>query len=142
MIRHSAIVAVVFLSVTTLFAAKETIEQLREQVAQAQLQDHPKLYTKIADLEFKEVNRLLDEGDTTGAQKVLNTLAEDCEKAAKASLSTRKHMKNTEISLRKISDGLDQIVKTIEYENRPPVQAAIDRIETVRNELLTAMFSK
>lgn len=142
MIRRLAIVAIVFLSVTTLFAAKETLEQLRERAAQAKIEDHPKLYTKIADIEFKEVDRLFEEGDSPGAHKVLATLVEDCEKAAKASLSTRKHMKKTEISLRKISEELGQIIKTIEFESRPPVQTAIERIETVRNELLTAMFSK
>lgn len=132
----------VFVAALTVFAATETLEQLRARVDQAKPQDQPKLYTKIADLEFKEVDRLFEQGDVPNAQRALGSLVEDCEKAGKSSVTTRKHMKQTEISLRKISEQLEQIAKTIDFESRPPLQTAIERIDHVRNDLLTAMFSK
>lgn len=142
MIWRSLTVAVLVVAATAMFAATETLEQLKARAADAKPQDQPKLYTKIADLEFKEANRLFDSGDSPGAQKMLSTVVEDCERATKASVSTRKHMKQTEISLRKISEQLNEIGKSIDFESRPPVQSAIDRIEQARNQLLTAMFSK
>lgn len=142
MIRHSLAIVMVIAVALTAFAAEETLDQLKARVADAKPQDQPKLYTQIADLEFKEVDRLFESADSQGATKLLSTLVDDCEKAAKSSVTTRKHMKKTEISLRKIADQLEQIRKTIDYESRPPVQTAIERIEQARNELLTAMFSK
>lgn len=142
MTKRSAIVQIVLLFATVAFAATESVEQLRAKAAQAEPKDHPKLYAKIADLEVKEVNRLFDSGDVTSAHALLGTLVEDCEKAAKASVSTGKRMKQTEISLRKISDTLEQIRKSVDFDNRPPVQHAIERIEHARNELLATMFTK
>lgn len=140
--RRTTTLVTIFLLALAAFAAEESLDKLKARVTGAKPQEQPKLYAKIVDLEMKEVSRLFDSGDSSNAQQMLSTLTDDCEKGAQASVSTRKHMKQMEISLRKISEHLDQVRKSVDFESRPPVQSAIDRIEQARNRLLTAMFSK
>jgi hypothetical protein len=60
--------------------------------------------------------------------------------AHSAALHSGKHLKNTEIKIREIAIRLRDIKLTVEVEEQPPVQAAIDRLEGFRTELLHSMF--
>ena len=51
-------------------------------------------------------------------------------------------MKNTEIDLRKMSEKLRDLKRTLDFEDQPPVQAAMDHLEDLRTNLLALMFSK
>ena len=55
------------------------------------------------------------------------------------SIQSRKHLKQTEIAVREMTRKLADIMQRGD-DDQPPVQAAIDRLERVRDELLLAMF--
>ena len=60
--------------------------------------------------------------------------------AHSAALHSGKHLKSAEIKIREIAIRLRDIKLNIEADEQPPVQAAIDRLEGFRTELLHSMF--
>jgi hypothetical protein len=51
-----------------------------------------------------------------------------------------KHIKRTEIKIREISNKLRDLKLNVEVDEQPGVQAAVDRLEGFRTELLHSMF--
>jgi len=140
--RELALLTALFLLLAPAFAAQPTLQELKQKVVTAQPKDQPKLYIKIAEMEMKSADEYYKAGDAEKGQAVLPDLISDCEKAAAAAKSTRKHMKNTEIALRNIENRLDATSKSLTFDERAPVKDAIDRIEHARNSLVNAMFAK
>ena len=64
------------------------------------------------------------------------------EKARDAATQTRKRLKNVEIDVRKMAAKLRDIKRTLAFEDQPPVEQAIDRLEDIRTTLLKEMFAK
>ncbi len=137
-----AVVSIIFALCSIALASQRSLEELKAEVAKANPKDQPKLYVEIAELELKTVEALYSEADAEKGQQALEQLTADCEAAAKASKTTRKHMKQTEISLRKIGERLNDVQRSAAFDDRPPIKAALDRIEQARTTLLDAMFSK
>lgn len=124
------------------FAAQRSVEELRAQIASASPQDQPKIYKPLIEQETGTLEDLYRTGDTDKASALVEQLAKDCEAAAHASKTTRKHMKSTEITLRKAGERLDNLQRNAAFDDRPPITAALDRIEQARSSLLEAMFAK
>jgi hypothetical protein len=137
-----AVVALLMAACAVSFAAQKTLAQLKAEVVSAKPKDQPKLYSEIAAREMEEAENLYSSGDISQGQAAVSDTAADCENAANAAISTRKRLKQTEIALRKISERMQALSKSADFENRPPIKAAVDRIEQLRNSLLNAMFKK
>ena len=56
-------------------------------------------------------------------------------------MKTGKHLKKTEIAMRKIVSHLGEMKHAATVEDQPTIQDAIDRLEKVRTDLLNRMFS-
>jgi len=63
------------------------------------------------------------------------------EKARDSAIASKKHLKNAEIATRKMAEKLNDIKRTLAFEDQPPVEQAIHRLEDVRTSLLKEMFS-
>jgi hypothetical protein len=64
------------------------------------------------------------------------------QKAGDAARQSRKHIKRTEIEVRKMSRRLQDLKPTVDLDSRQPVQDAINRLEHIRTQLLMQMFSE
>ncbi len=137
-----AVISIVVALCGVLLGADRPLEELRAAAARAPINDQPKLYIAVAESQLKVVDGLYSNSDAEKGQIAIQQLASDCENAADASMKSRKHMKHTEIALRKIGERLDSIRKNAAYDDRAAIKEAIDRIEKVRSSLLDAMFSK
>jgi len=142
MIRRVLLLFALVATCTAMFAASESLDQLKARAASAKPQDQPKIYVQIAKLELKNVEQLYKDGNAEQGPAALGDLASACVNAAQSAVSTRKHLKKTEIELRKISDRLQQMRTSVDFDSRPPFEAAVDRIEHSRTDLLNAMFKK
>ncbi len=80
------------------------------------------------------------DGDVEMGLKTMQSAAEYAEKAGNASIQAHKHQKNTEIALRKLEIRIDQIEKSLNVEDRPPVQAIVKRLDKLRSDILLSMF--
>ena len=142
MIKFAGVAAVVLLGLAAFsFARKE--ETLKELVARAEASkpdQQPDLYMEAADRQRKAAvdavkgNRWEEFG--TDLQDVVNY----CDKAHAAAISSNKHIKNTEIRIRRISSHLKDIKPDVEIDDQPKVQAAIDQLEQFRTALMRKMF--
>ena len=121
---------------------QESIESLKARADQAEPKDQVELFTHIAERQLNSLDKAYNGGTVREAQAALADVVTYAVKAAQVSSATGKRMKQTEIAMRKISGRLEAIRKTLEVDDRPPLAAATQKLETARSELLNRMFRK
>jgi len=118
------------------------VEKLKTQAATEDANGQVKSFTKVAEIQLKQLSDAYDEGNESKAKAALHDVLEYGIKAAHTAQQSRKRMKQTEIALRKISNRLDDIGKSVSFEERQPITDAVNKLETARSDLLHAMFRK
>jgi len=121
---------------------KASLAELKERAEAAKPQDQPHLYIDVADRQLETATAKFDSGDVVAAQSAVRDVDTYGRKAAEAAVQSRKNMKKTEISLRKIVIKLRDLKRAASFEDRAPIQTAIDDLEKMRTELLSKMFAK
>jgi hypothetical protein len=141
--RHfSTITVLLALSLAT-FASKElTLQELVARADAAPLGDRPGLYIEIAQRQLKSADDLYDAGKVVEARAAVEDVVTYSSKAHDAAIQSNKKLKNTELTVRRMSHRLRDLKHTLNYEDQPPVQAAADRLQTLADDLLTHMFGK
>jgi soluble cytochrome b562 len=130
-------------AVTLCAAAKdESVDQLKSRVESARPEDRPGLCMQIAHQQLNNADRLYNEGKVEQARAAVDDIVTYSEKARDSASQTKKHLKNVEIGVRKISEKLRDIKRTLAFEDQPPVDQAIKRLEDIRTALLKEMFGK
>ncbi|HZU44158.1 MAG TPA: hypothetical protein VE994_15890 [Terriglobales bacterium] len=121
---------------------QESLADLKARADAAKLPDQPHLYMDVADRQLETATQKFNAGDAEAALASVQDIGTYGHKAADAALKSGKHLKQTEISLRKIVVKLRDLKRAVSFEDREPVQATIDDLEKLRTELLTKMFAK
>ena len=85
-------------------------------------------------------NQNFTDGHVEVAQAYMRDAGKYAEKAGRESISSRKRQKKTEIGLRKLTKRMKDIEKTLNFEDRPPVEQIVKSIEAVRADLLSSIF--
>jgi hypothetical protein len=123
-------------------ADDDAVETLKARVDRVNPKDQVELCTKIAERQIDALDKAYNEGNIQHAQAALTDIVNYGVKAADTSSQTGKRMKNTEITMRRMTARLEAIRKTLDTDDRPPVGDAIQKLETARTELLNRMFRK
>lgn len=137
-----------FLLVGVVFAAAdsaafdETLAALKARAETASIEDRAELSVRIAQLDLRDADRLYNEGKADDARAAVEDLVTYAQKASDAAIQSDKHLKNIEIATRKMSEKLRDIKRTLAFEDQPPIDQAIHRLEDMRTALLNAMFKK
>ena len=118
----------------------EPLEALKARAESARAQDQGLLFAQIARREVAEADRFYTEGDIAKAKQAVDDVVAYAGRASEAAQKSGKHLKNTEISLRETGRQLDDVRKTLSFEDRPYVEAAVKHVEKLRQELLERMF--
>jgi len=108
----------------------------------AKIEDRPALYVEIAERQLKSADELYTAGKVEDAQTALKDVVTYSEKAHDAAIQSGKRLKNTEIDFRKMAAKLRDIKRSLNFDDQAPVQAAADRLENLRTDLLSHMFGK
>ena len=132
--------AIVFLLTGMALAATESPPALKARADAAHGGEQAKLCLEYAHRLLEDANVLFTNGDVDKAQGEVAEVVEYSRKAADAASTSGKHLKQTEIDLRKLSKRLHDIAATLAVEDRPPLLKAVDDIEQIRADLLTRMF--
>lgn len=132
--------AIVFLLTSVALAANETLPELKARADAAHGAEQAKLCLEYAHRVLEDANTQFTNGDVDKAQSEVSEVVEYGKKAAEAASASGKHLKQTEIDLRKLSKRLHDISETLAVEDRPPVQKAVEDIEQTRSDLLARMF--
>jgi hypothetical protein len=119
---------------------EETDDQLLARAEAAPIEKQSDLFLELSEREMKTALESFSAGRNDEARSALQKMVEHCGRAHQAAIKSRKRLKHTEIKLRKISGRLRDVKMSIDLNSQPQVQAAIDRLEDFRTELLKAMF--
>ncbi len=125
-----------------LFAEKNvSLDELISRAATAPIGAQPALCTEIAERQLQAADKLYSSGDAGDANRAVEELVDYSTRAAHAAQESGSHLKPTEIALRKMADRLRAIRHTLSFDDQKSVEDAANRLETLRSELLTRMFS-
>ncbi len=135
---------VLFLALASAYGAAkdEPVDELKARFESARPEDRPDLAIEIARHQLRNADKLYTEGKVDQARAAVDDIVAYSEKARDAALQTKKHLKNVEIDARKMAEKLRDIKRTLAFEDQPPVEQAIRRLEEIRTTLLNEMFAK
>ncbi len=141
--RRLALYALLLALASAYGAAKdEPVDELKARFESARPEDRPDLAIEIARHQLRNADKLYTEGKVDQARAAVDDIVAYSEKARDAALQTKKHLKNVEIEARKMAEKLRDIKRTLAFEDQPPVEKAVRRLEDIRTALLNEMFSK
>ena len=137
-----SLIALVLGSTILAVAKDETLDELKARADRARPEDRPPLCIEIAHLQLRNADKLYNDGNVEQARAAVDDIVTYSDKAAEAATQSKKHLKAVEIAVRKMSEKLRDVRRTLNLEDQPPVDAAIKRLEDIRTHLLEAMFRK
>ena len=141
--RYWSILVAILLTMASSWAKKEeTLEQLKTRAESANLEERASVCVEIAERQLTNADKLYTEGNAERARAAVNDVVTYTEKARDAATQSGKRLKPTEIAVRKMAHRLSDIRRTLNFEDQPPVQEAIEHLEKIRTELLGKMFGK
>jgi len=120
----------------------QTSDDLKSRLEKMPLSDRSELCIQIAQRQLRNADTLYSQGKVEQAAAAVADIVTYSEKARDAATQTGKRLKNIEIDVRKMSEKLRDVKRTLAFEDQPPVEQAIGRLEDVRTALLKAMFAK
>ncbi len=118
----------------------ETTEELIARADAARPDQQPDLYMEVAQRAQKSAADAYKVDKVEDFRAALQQIVKYSDKARSAALQSGKHVKNTEIKIREIAIRLRDLKLNVDVDDQPPVQAAVDQLESFRTELLHAMF--
>lgn len=119
-----------------------TVEELKARLTSARAGDRIELCIQIAERRLEAADRFYSTDESEKARTALDDVASFAEQAGDYSIQVHKRQKQTEIAVRKMVRKLFDIKRAVNHEEQAPVQAATDRLQRVRDDLLAAMFPK
>ena len=139
--RKSLLVFLIFSALLASAKEPETIEQLKARLQSADRNKQVELYMDLATLQVNEADKAYN-SDVEKAKQLMEEGTQSAEKAGQGSVETGKHMKRTEIDLRKLEKRMEDIRRSWAVEDREPIEPEIKRVEAVRSKLLDRMFRR
>ena len=141
---HRLPILAICLALTAIsYASKEpSLEELIARANAAPPKEQAGLYIEIAERELKSADELYVAGKVEEAQKSVANVVTYSEKAHDAAIQTGKKLKSVEMSVRKMSHKLNDVKRTLNFEDQPPVAEASNQLERLADDLLTTMFGK
>jgi hypothetical protein len=129
-------------SVCSLARGEESVAQLISRADSAPPGNRPALYVRIARQQAEAADKFYLSDNPEAGNAALKDVVTYSEKASDAAAGTGKKLKDTEIALRKMAEKFRDIKHNLPFDDQAPVQDAIDRLEKMRTDLLSAMFGK
>jgi hypothetical protein len=122
------------------FGREESLEQLMVKADAAPQAQQTDLCIEIADRELKLTLDAYKANNPDQGRAALDEIVKYSDKAHSAAIHTGKKIKHTEIRIRRISERLRDLKSNADADDQPIIQAAIDKLEAFRTELLKSMF--
>jgi hypothetical protein len=132
--------AVLLLLVGVVAATAQNAEELKARADAARGPNQVKPCLDYAHAELEAANQLFNNGDADQGQANVLEVVKYSRKAADAAASSGKHLKDTEIKLRKLADRMHDIGESLAFEDRQPVRQAVDELQKIRSDLMVKMW--
>jgi predicted MarR family transcription regulator len=115
---------------------------LKARADAAQGGERANLSLEYAHHQLEEANNLYTQGDVEKAEADIHEVVAYCHQSADAASASGKRLKQTEIELRKLENRMRDIGQSLNIDDRPPVEAAVQELEQVRAGLLARMWGE
>jgi len=138
----AVVVLAAALAAHALPVADPTVEEMKARVSETSVGGRPHLCVQIAERQLAEADKLYTAADVEQAQTKLTDVVAYSELARDYSIQSHKYQKQTEIAVRVMTRKLTEVMHALAHDDQAPVQAAITRLQRVRDDLLAAMFKK
>jgi hypothetical protein len=132
--------AMVFVLAVVALAADQSTPELKTRADAATGGEKAKLCLEYAHRQLADANTLFNQGDLEKGQAEIREVVDYAHKAADAASASGKHLKETEIDLRKLAKRMHDIGETLAFEDRDPVRKAVEEIEQIRSDLMVRMW--
>jgi hypothetical protein len=122
------------------FAHDQTLDDLKQRIASSGIAERASLCIQFSERQLDIANQLYASGDGDKAQAALVDVAAFSEMARDYAIQAHKHEKQSEIAIRKMARKLSDLKHAVAHDEQTQVQETINRLERVRDDLLTSMF--
>lgn len=120
--------------------AADNVAELKARADAAHGGEQAKLCLEYARTQLEAANRLFTAGQVDSAQSLIREVVEYAGKGADAATASGKHLKDTEIKLRKLEERMHDIGETLAFEDQQPVRDAVQQIQQIRSQLMVRMW--
>jgi len=127
-------------SILSFGRSEEPLQQLIARADAAPPAHQPDLYLEVAERELKSTVESYKANQPEQGRVALEQIMTYADKAHAAAIHTGKRIKHTEIKIRQIATRLRDLKLDVAVDDQPLIQAAVDKLETFRTELLRSMF--
>jgi len=119
-----------------------TVDELKARITSASVPDKAKLCVQVAERQLTETDKFYASEDFEKGRTALGDVVTYSEMARDYSIQSHKHEKQIEIAVRAMTRKLTDMVHSLSRTEQGPVNDALEHLERVRTDLLTAMFPK
>jgi hypothetical protein len=119
---------------------QETLPQLMARADSASSGQQADLCMEVAEREVKLVIEAYKANKIDEVRDSLDQIVKYADKGHSAAIQSGKRMKHTEIKLRQVALHLRDLKFNVDVDDQPLVQAAVDKLEDFRTEILKNMF--
>jgi len=124
------------------WAGEQPAPDLKARADAAQGSERVVLCLEYAHRELEQANTLYTDGDVEKAEAGIQEVVAYSRKATETATGSNKRLKQTEIDLRKIEHRMRDIGQSLNIDDRPPVEQAVQELEQLRASLLAKMFGE
>jgi hypothetical protein len=122
-------------------ALDQTLQEMKSRVSTTSMADRPQLCLDISQRQLEVATQLYVAGETAKAQAALADVAAFSELARDYAIQSHRKQKQSEIAIRKMARKLEDLKHTVLQEDQKEIQETINRLQTLRDDLLGSMFS-
>ena len=140
--RLPILALVLAVAAASLAAREPSLDELIARAKSAPLKDQPALYVEVAERQLKSADELYIAGNVDEARKSVTDIVTYSEKAHDAAIQSGKKVKSVEMAVRKMSHKLNDVKRTLNFEDQAPVGEAADQLQKLADDLLTYMFGQ
>lgn len=119
---------------------EETLPQLMARADASSSGQQADLCMEVAEREVKLIIADYKANKTDEVRDSLQQIVKYSDKGHSAAIQSGKRLKHTEIKLRQVALHLRDLKFNVDVDDQPLVQAAVDKLEDYRTEILKAMF--
>jgi len=136
----TALALVAAISVAALGVNDDELSRLIDRAQSASVDQQARLYAEIAERQVKLADKMYTADNVAGGATLVSDAVSNADKASDAAIRSGKHLKDTEIAVRKMAAKLRDITRQLSVDDQASVIAAANHLETLRTALLSHMF--
>jgi hypothetical protein len=139
---HPASTVLLLASLACLGQTGVTLAELETKAGASSGGEQAILCARLAREKVELANQYFTDGKVDEGHAAVRDAVAYAEKAGDAARSSKKKLKQTEMSIGKTARRLNDIGKTLSVDDRPAVEQAVKQLEHIQDQLLDAMFGE